>query len=284
MGTGENNATSENGDNLWLTFRVQDNIYAINSMYVYYIAQLSEDITPVADAKEFIRGISALNGEILTIVDFRKLFNMNSIEDEINDFKEMFEQRKQDHIDWVNELISSVEENRDITLNVDPHKCAFGKWYYSYKAVSSNLAFQLKKIEKPHNDLHQAAKLICKISENSFESEEKKIKEQTEIIDQLHEDVLPNMIKLIDALEAALEHDKKEMLVAVVDNGERIGLTVDAVDMVQPLEFITKNAEEAQSLNAPDMISGFAKSVKGDDEIIMILDIPELVGRVARKK
>jgi chemoreceptor zinc-binding protein len=44
----------------------------------------------------------------------------------------MIDERKNDHIHWVNEFERSIKNDEQINLNTDPHECAFGKWYDNF--------------------------------------------------------------------------------------------------------------------------------------------------------
>ena len=73
-------------------------------------------------------------------------------------------QREVDHLNWtieLNELLNNDEVN-ELTVETDPHKCAFGQWYYSEARVAAEqmvpeLKPLLQRIEDPHNRLHQSA-------------------------------------------------------------------------------------------------------------------------------
>jgi methyl-accepting chemotaxis protein len=81
-----------------------------------------------------------------------------------NKLRGNFTQKVVDHLKWsekVNELLTNPAVN---TLNVqtDPHKCAFGKWFYSdARTEAEKLVPGLKplmaEIEKYHNALHESA-------------------------------------------------------------------------------------------------------------------------------
>ncbi len=68
------------------------------------------------------------------------------------------------HLNWANKLNSLIfDENvKEIELQTDPHKCAFGQWYYGDgKTGALKLAPELQplfdQMEQPHKDLHQSA-------------------------------------------------------------------------------------------------------------------------------
>ncbi len=73
-------------------------------------------------------------------------------------------QREIDHLNWANQLneLLTNDDVHELTVQTDPHKCAFGKWFYGdERAEAETLVPQLKpilaKIEKPHADLHKSA-------------------------------------------------------------------------------------------------------------------------------
>lgn len=73
-------------------------------------------------------------------------------------------QKEVDHLVWVNKVNALLTDESVTTLKVqtDDHKCGFGKWLYGpgrkeAEALVPELIPLLKKIEKPHFDLHQSA-------------------------------------------------------------------------------------------------------------------------------
>jgi len=73
-------------------------------------------------------------------------------------------QREVDHLNWARKLTELINNDDVTTLNVqtDHHKCAFGKWLYGPERQAAEklvptLAPLLKKIEKPHQELHETA-------------------------------------------------------------------------------------------------------------------------------
>ncbi len=79
-------------------------------------------------------------------------------------------QREIDHLNWVS-AVGALLTNDDVTelkVQTDPHKCAFGKWYYG---EDSKIAVQfipeiaefVHAIEEPHKKLHETAIEIKKV-------------------------------------------------------------------------------------------------------------------------
>ncbi len=84
-----------------------------------------------------------------------------------NKLKGDMTQRELDHLNWANQVTDLLNDENVTELNVqtDPHKCAFGKWFYSddrkrAEELVPEIAEDLRAIEKWHNDLHASAKTI----------------------------------------------------------------------------------------------------------------------------
>jgi len=79
-------------------------------------------------------------------------------------------QKEVDHLNWANKVNALLVDNHVTKLEVqtDPHKCAFGKWYYGEgrkeaEHLVSALKAPLQEIEEFHNKLHESAKEIDKV-------------------------------------------------------------------------------------------------------------------------
>ena len=73
-------------------------------------------------------------------------------------------QKELDHLNWACHVTDLLTDDDVTTLDLetDPHKCAFGKWYYSdarkhAEDLVPSIREDLTAIEKWHNDLHASA-------------------------------------------------------------------------------------------------------------------------------
>ena len=112
----------------------------------------------------------------LALVSIWSLFGINGIVSNAgeviygNKLRGEMVQREVDHLNWanqVNALLTDSEIN-ELAVETDPHKCAFGKWYYSEERVRAEesipeLKQLLAEIEQPHNHLHESAIEIGRI-------------------------------------------------------------------------------------------------------------------------
>ncbi|WP_415719141.1 methyl-accepting chemotaxis protein [Maridesulfovibrio sp.] len=75
-----------------------------------------------------------------------------------------FVQKIVDHLNWANEVnrLLTDKDVHSIDVQTDPHKCGFGKWYYSAarneaEAIVPEIRPLLAEIESHHNKLHKSA-------------------------------------------------------------------------------------------------------------------------------
>lgn len=112
-------------------------------------------------------------GTIVIILAIIAFWAINGIGNILNDSGQVIEGNKLrtnlnekyvQHLNWSNKLNSLIfdSEVTEIDIQTDPHKCAFGQWYYGEgKKDAISLAPELEglinQMEQPHKDLHQTA-------------------------------------------------------------------------------------------------------------------------------
>jgi len=107
---------------------------------------------------------------ILAIVSFWSFFSMSRVESGVkvsvtgNNLNSNILQCEIDHLNWANHVSNLFTDNNmtELTVQTDPHKCAFGKWYYSGERKNAEEMYPelkplLASIETPHNHLHESA-------------------------------------------------------------------------------------------------------------------------------
>ena len=79
-------------------------------------------------------------------------------------------QKEVDHLIWVDKVNSFLNDPKvgELEVQLDPHKCAFGRWFYGEgRKEAENRLPSLKpllaKIEKPHIELHKSAREIKRV-------------------------------------------------------------------------------------------------------------------------
>ena len=126
-------------------------------------------ITTLPHAPAHVRGVINLRGKVIPIIDLRARLGLTPLSTQKADLVTLMDQREQDHRNWLQELETSVNEHREFKLATDPHKCSFGRWYYSYDFNNSfnrslNLDGVLRKFEEPHDKIHGVAAQVLDLA------------------------------------------------------------------------------------------------------------------------
>lgn len=255
----------------WLIFKLQNRYFSVNSGDVNSIFQLEQEVTAVPGYSENVRGIINLRGDIFPVLELRRILEIISFEKEHQEFSNMLDMRKQDHVNWVNALQHCVEDGNgckgNFKLATDPHKCAFGKWYDSYQAKDQTVAFHLKKIDDPHRKLHETAGKIFECE--GIADEDLRKKKTSELLYKAKHEYMPLILNLIDETKGVLEKSHRDMCVVLENEGHSFGILVDEVCSVEEIEFVGKESEIKKMLQT-DLVKGIAQCPSVNGQILVL--------------
>ncbi len=241
----------------WVVFKIKDNYYCVNSGDIATILRLPE-YEQIPTSPSYMTGIFPYRGDIIQMLDLRTVFGLPTQTQEYEEFAEMLDARKQDHIKWVAALEHSVKTNEPFTLAADPHQCAFGRWYDSYIPENEAVRSHLKRIEDPHRNLHHAAEeaAACK-------QECDKCKRETCLQDILHrakEQYMPLILQLLDKTKSTFRERVFREMVLIRNDGSRLGLVVDEVVAVEHLESMNSEHIGHDGLGSVKFLTGIKTS------------------------
>jgi purine-binding chemotaxis protein CheW len=116
-----NNKMGENDEVLqWVTFKLENEIYGINVMQVQEVLRYSE-IAPVPGAPLYVLGIINLRGNVVTVIDTRSRFGLESCDVTDNTRVVVIESEKQVIgilVDSVAEVVYLKASDIDVAPNV----------------------------------------------------------------------------------------------------------------------------------------------------------------------
>ena len=250
-------------------FKVKDNLYAINSRVTIALTKLPENLTGTQKSEKFELGIMNLRNQIVPVISMRMLFGCKTVTEEYKEFTDMIDARKNDHINWINELKKSVRENREFTLTTNPHQCEFGKWYDNFKIDIQNINFHMKKIDLPHTQLHQIALEVEKVKKES--NEETREEKLEKLLYKAEYEYMASVIELLDRTKEIFKENFNAMVIVINKNNRFIGLLVDEIITVE--DFIINETSEINfSINQPNFISAIGRTKEIDDHIFLVED------------
>ena len=132
---------------------------------------------------------------ILGVFWQRGLVLLKDREEKISNLIEMKEKLREMqivHYRWVDNLREAVRKKSSFEGELDPTKCGFGQWYYSYQLTYPELETLFKSLEEPHRKLHQSGEAVVKAIRQGNLAEAEKISMRVRQV------TLPDLMKVYD--------------------------------------------------------------------------------------
>lgn len=251
--------------NTWVIVAVRRQEFAVPAAQVREILTIP-DVTAVPLCRPQDRGVINLRGRVMPLIDLRKLFGWQSVPEELADFYKLMDQREEDHRNWLKALEKSVTEGVEFRLGTDPHKCAFGRWYDSYRSESPWITALLRKFESPHNKIHALASSVIELANG------RKTEEALRLIEQKRNRELLEMITLFQGLKQLMRETVKEVAVVLTSPENTFAVAVDSAVAVEgiPPDLIKELPANLASLGC-SRVTRVAER-KASKSLVMILE------------
>ena len=261
----------------WIIFKVSKNTYAVNSTNVLSITNLEDEQIGVPNIQSYIRGLMNFRGNMIPLIDLKRIFKEEPLEKIVSEYSAMITARKHDHINWTNELDRCIKSGEQFGLAVDPHECAFGKWYYNYKPENNIIAHHIKKVEEPHRLLHLAAAEYNNCNKDHEHcNREECLKD---VLDRVKEEYMPEIIRILDSSINVLKNNLKELLIVVEYNNFKAGLIVDSVLSIEAIPSMYGQGDMNNEYYNTKLISSIGKTEKTETTVLM-LDIESVLSKI----
>ena len=247
-----------------VTFKIKDSVYGVSTAQVQGMLEMPE-IRPVPHAPSCVRGLINLRGEVLPVVDLRVRLGLPSKRNEAREFSQMMKAREEDHLKWLAELEASVQEDRPFTLATDPHQCAFGRWYDSFRTGDHVAMAMVQRFDAPHRKIHAVA---AQVAERVAAGDHKGARQ---IIERTRDRELAKMKTLFESLVQHYGEGSREQAIIL----EALGFTYAvAVDSIESVEYLDDQSEQEspQSMGNADVMAvvGLGRRA-GSQQVIQLL-------------
>lgn len=241
----------------WVLAEINNTVYAISCSSILSLSQMPT-ITPFPKSPREVRGVTIFRGKSIQFLDARTLLNFKTMAQEIKEFSDILDLRYDDHVNWINTLENCVMNGNEFTLTVDPHQCAFGKWYDSYNPKNTNIMFlsTFAKFDVPHKAIHEigtTTQELIKAGKND---------EAIKLIESVRNTEFKQMLNLFEELKIAYENSRKEIMVVLGDENHCVALSVDQILAIESLFEIDENLIK-ESITDTKYLSGVAKRKNG---------------------
>lgn len=254
----------------WAIVELNRRLFAVAAQDLREMVVMPE-IAMIPQAPPYARGVINLRGQVMPLIDLRIRMGMTSAVEESESFCRLMNQRASDHQNWLQELEDSVRERREFKLTTDPHQCAFGRWYDSYRAENPWIAGLLKKFDDPHQRIHQVGLEVQQLAARS------QYDQASDLIDANRARVLSVMLKLFGELAALIRETRRETAIVLTASGKTFAASVDAAVAVEKL--VPASVGElppGTSVAVGGVVRTFGRRAK-NDEIVLIIDTQRLM-------
>ena len=188
-------------------------------------------------------------GSPLAYVSLWDRLGVNSAYGEYVELQAMLPQRRQDHLDWMAALESSIRTGAQFSKARNPHDCAFGKWYYSHHFDDRRLSLLLGQFEQPHSMIHGLADRLLGMAEAGQGAD------AMHAFDDAKKTTLAQLLKLFDSAGELVAELQRRIGVIVADGDDTCSLGADGVsDIVTiPAERVKPNTGHSATAAAHAM-------------------------------
>jgi purine-binding chemotaxis protein CheW len=222
-------------------------------------------------APHAVRGVAMLRGQTVLVIDMRQRLGLATASEEQEGLARLLAASSQDHQDWMRDLESAVHEGRGFTGTLDPHACAFGKWYDTYQAPTLEIEGFMRQFDEPHRALHAVGAAATALVSAG------KAPEALALIASARTTTLARLAELFDGAQHLVRTAAREIAVMSTTDGRPIGLVVDEVVGIDQLTPDSLVSLPKLCASRDPAILGTARTLR-DDRVVVVLDLRTLTG------
>ena len=242
-----------------INFKAGQYVISFEILNILMTEKYEDNASKVPSGDNTLLGIINYQNNPTPIYDLSLILEGSTSRQRMKDLIDLLNAREQDHVDWVDALGVSIEQDKPFTKAKDPTQCAFGRWYSEFSSENSDLMHMLRKFDEPHKEIHALADELLAVAQ----SEGKDV--ALEKLNIARNTTLVSLRKLFAAARESVTSSHKPVIVYTTLNGTTpcFGFLVDSVDDTltitdSDIESFDNNSAItfAGNLNLPSMISG----------------------------
>jgi chemotaxis signal transduction protein len=243
----------------YLTFHLSQAKYALPVDAIQYITTRDAiDPHDIPRGKSEQSRIFTFQEEQISLYNFSGLIGSASQIEECQALIDMLDQRKQDHLDWMEALEASLESGTEFTKAKDPHQCAFGRWYDHYHTNDEELRAIMVQFDEPHKRIHSLAENLL-----SMVKDENKVAEALRILNDERHSTLKQLLRLFGQAKSRLSDMLKPVVVILHANDRSYAVELDSIDQIMEFNNSHWLPGKEQDLKHP-CYDGFLQKTEGE--------------------
>jgi chemotaxis signal transduction protein len=208
---------------------MESRLFAISAANIRQMVMMPE-VTAVPGLPPFIQGVITLRGDVIPLINLRVRIGMASAQDETDRFCTLMDAREQEHRKWLDELQRSIATGSVFTLATDPHQCAFGRWYDSYRPPDPWIGGLVKKFEQPHAQIHALAIEVKKLQDHGDSTG------AARLVSGAGKVLLATMIRLFDEIKTTVRQSRRQTVLILNVQDRSVAVAVDSAIAVEKLQ------------------------------------------------
>ncbi|MBF0179875.1 MAG: chemotaxis protein CheW [Magnetococcales bacterium] len=262
-------------DTEFLVFTANHNRYGVPHLNVVAVMDVPEH-TCVPCMPPEMRGVIPFQEHGIPLFDLRTCFGEPPRARETEELVQTMALRKQDHINWLDKLKDEVFNGRPITVQTNPHLCAFGKWYDRFHTDNLNLAAYMQRFDTPHQQIHQVAVQAAALIRDD------RGKEAEELVHLTEKGLLTRLIDLFDGIGGQIRQYMLEYAVVLKVEERLFAVAVDDINYFSRLHHIESHVPAGMTNADNDFVQAigrYREDGKQEETDILLLDVGRIVHR-----
>ncbi|MEO5363077.1 MAG: chemotaxis protein CheW [Magnetococcus sp. DMHC-8] len=256
----------------YLIFTVDRGRYGIPCLEVVSVMDIPA-CTLMPHMPRDVRGVMPFRGRSIPLLDLRVSFGARARLEETEELVTTMGQRKQDHINWLNKLKDEVYGGKPITVQTDPHKCAFGKWYDQFHSDNANLAAYMRRFDTPHQGIHRVAIEAAELLRMKQNDQARDLVQRTET------GVLIRLLELFDGIADQVRKYLLEYAIILQVDGELFAVTVDDINLFSRLTRIEYPMPAGTSSHPSSLVQALGRyraEIDAEEQDVLLLDMARI--------
>ena len=221
-----------------------------------------KQVEPMPGVPKQVRGGLVIRNELIPVLDLRLMLAQESLLSERKALVETLNQREQEHIAWIDDLIKTAKTGEEFRKTTDPTRCAFGQWYYTFKPQDTVIERLFKQFERPHNTIHKLGVTVLDMLK------QKRSDEALALIDRERRTTLDTLLALFREFKTALVQDLREIAIVLRSpDGRTTALAVETIQQI-----IDLSRTEASSHSIEGQTKLVTEALKVPHGVVYCLD------------
>ncbi|WP_293266146.1 CZB domain-containing protein [Neptunomonas sp.] len=251
-----------------LTFTIANSHFGIDACNILSFSDEYKQIQLASNEQHpSFLGYLDYRDTLVNVYDSATLLNRKRNWDDKSQLIAEITTHKQSHIDWVEALEHALLSGEAFTHSRDPKLCAFGKWMSNFNTQASDLQEILRKIDEPHQLIHNIADSLLELREQG-ESQR-----ALRLLSIEKGTTLRKLVRALDQIIEILKRDIHPVIIHLTFDGKSpcFSLALDEVDDIIDYEAANLDTHSIETLNH-EPLKGYLKHNSGQRYMMLCIE------------